>query len=300
MMTLFSTVRVNMSMLAALLVACSGANGSTPASGGNGVGGNTNPGSLVGGTGFGGSSSGGASTGMATGGAPTGGALSGGSSAQTGGRSSGGSFAQTGGKSSGGSSAQTGGKSSAGTGGAGGSGGGSSSNGCSLTTVSTGAGQAETITVSGTQRNYLISVPADAAGTPLPLVFVWDGVSRTAQNAYSMDFNGIETNHHAIFVYPDSNNTNGWDYNNNGADVAFFDALMAEVTSNYCIDMNRIFSIGMSAGGIMSNALGCFRGNVLRAIAPSSAMYWNNTCTGDVAVMVICGTQDTFKPMRRC
>jgi poly(3-hydroxybutyrate) depolymerase len=73
-------------------------------------------------------------------------------------------------------------------------------------------------------------------------------------------------------------------------------ALVTYLTQNYCIDMDRIFAVGVSAGGIMSNMLGCFRGDVLRAIAPASAMMWQNTCRGDVAVMVICGAQDTFNP----
>ena len=47
----------------------------------------------------------------------------------------------------------------------------------------------------------------------------------------------------------------------------------------------------------MSNMLGCFCGDVLRAIAPSSGMTWQQGgCKGDVAVMVICGAQDTFNP----
>ena len=47
----------------------------------------------------------------------------------------------------------------------------------------------------------------------------------------------------------------------------------------------------------MSNMLGCFRGDVLRAIAPSSGMTWQQGgCKGDVAVIVICGVQDTYNP----
>jgi polyhydroxybutyrate depolymerase len=41
-------------------------------------------------------------------------------------------------------------------------------------------------------------------------------------------------------------------------------------TTNYCIDRSRIFSVGMSYGGIMSNTLGCEMGDVFRALAPMS------------------------------
>jgi poly(3-hydroxybutyrate) depolymerase len=55
--------------------------------------------------------------------------------------------------------------------------------------------------------------------------------------------------------------------------------------------------LGADSGGIMSNMLDCFRGGVFRAIAPSSGMTWQQSgCRGDVAVMMICGEQDTFNP----
>ena len=60
--------------------------------------------------------------------------------------------------------------------------------------------------------------------------------------------------------------------------------------------VSRIFVLGVSSGGIMSNELGCFRGDVVRAIAPASAMTWDEPCQGNAAVMVICGAEDTYNP----
>lgn len=80
-------------------------------------------------------------------------------------------------------------------------------------------------------------------------------------------------------------------------DVAYFDALLAQLEQDYRVDPGRVFALGASSGAIMSNMLGCFPGNVLRAIAPWSGMDWQQSgCKGDVAVMVICGAQDTFNP----
>ncbi|MFC1642406.1 alpha/beta hydrolase family esterase, partial [Myxococcota bacterium] len=157
-----------------------------------------------------------------------------------------------------------------------------------------------TITVGGQQRTYRLSVPTDyVPGEPLPLVFALNGVGGDGQGAQSAF--GLETNHRAIFIYPDSTynetvSTVAWFFEENGVDVAFFDALITYLTENYCVDMDRIFALGASSGAIMSNMLGCFRGDVLRAIAPASGMTWSNTCKGDVAVMVICGAQDTYNP----
>jgi poly(3-hydroxybutyrate) depolymerase len=151
-----------------------------------------------------------------------------------------------------------------------------------------------------TPREYRLSVPTDyVAGEPLPVVFVLNGVGGTGPQAQT-GFQ-VETGHRAIFVYPTSlpsseaGGSIAWDFKVNGVDVPFFDALVAFLEQNYCVDTSRIFALGASSGAIMANMLGCFRGDVLRAIAPSSGMDWQQSgCKGDVAVMIICGTQDTF------
>lgn len=58
----------------------------------------------------------------------------------------------------------------------------------------------------------------------------------------------------------------GWP-NTGGRDVAFVEQLVEWATTNYCIDRSRIFSVGMSRGGIISNTLGCQMGDVLRRSA---------------------------------
>jgi polyhydroxybutyrate depolymerase len=191
----------------------------------------------------------------------------------------------------------------AGSGGGGGSTAtGAPSSGCSTTNPATGTTIDGTMTVGSQQRTYRLSVPTDyVAGQALPLVFVFNGVGGTgpqAQQAFK-----LETGHRAIFVYPTAlpnSQTPGqiaWDFSLTGVDVPYFDALVAFLEQSYCVDTSRIFALGASSGAIMSNMLGCFRGDVLRAIAPSSGMDWQQGgCKGDVAVMVICGAQDTFNP----
>jgi len=178
------------------------------------------------------------------------------------------------------------------------------SSGCSVTNVATGTAIDQTMNVPGqsTPREYRLSVPADyVPGEPLPLIFVLNGVGGTGPQA--QQFFQVETGHRAIFVYPTSlpNDEAGgsiaWDFSLNGVDVPFFDEMVSLVNESYCVDTSRIFVLGASSGGIMSNKLGCFRGDVFRAIAPSSGMTWQeNGCQGDVAVMVICGEQDSFNP----
>src|SRR5512141_947662 len=154
----------------------------------------------------------------------------------------------------------------------GGTGGGTPSSGCSVTNPPTGTSIDGTMTVGGQARTYRLSVPTDTkSGEPLPLVFVFNGVGGTGVQA--QQWFQLETGHRAIFIYPDAlpnSTTSGqiaWVFDRTGIDVAYFDALVTFLTQNYCIDNSRIFALGASSGAIMSNMLGCFRGNILRAIA---------------------------------
>jgi poly(3-hydroxybutyrate) depolymerase len=106
----------------------------------------------------------------------------------------------------------------------------------------------------------------------------------------------------AIFVYADGlpmenfENQTGWDLSSDGIDMAFFDALLAQISGAYCIDADRVFSTGHSFGGMMTNALGCYRGDVLRAIAPVAGMPpgygFPVSCTGEVAAWIAHGDND--------
>lgn len=306
--------RIYVQAVAALLVACGSNSTTTPKDSGqsgnanvsgaasSGTGGTPNSGGATASGGSGGGTGGNGASGAATGG--NGGSIGIGGAAISG---NGGNVSSGGSVSSGGA-ATSGASGSISTGGAGGSSGGTAagaggaSNGCSLQTPATGTNIDGMLTVSGQARTYRLSVPVDyQAGEALPVVFVFNGVGGTG--AQAQQFFQLEAGHRAIFVYPDAlpnATTNGqiaWVFDQNGIDVAYFDALLALLEQNYCVDLGRVFALGASSGAIMSNMLGCFRGDTLRAIAPSSGMDWQQGgCKGDVAVMVICGAQDTFNP----
>jgi poly(3-hydroxybutyrate) depolymerase len=61
----------------------------------------------------------------------------------------------------------------------------------------------------------------------------------------------------------------GWP-NTDDQDVAFTQAMLTWLASNYCVDQTRLFSTGMSYGGYMSNTLGCEMPDVFRAIGVMS------------------------------
>jgi polyhydroxybutyrate depolymerase len=176
------------------------------------------------------------------------------------------------------------------------------------------------IAVGGTQREYIVTIPSSYdPKKPYKLVFAWHGLSGTAQQIamgyfgmggfYGLQSQAADT---TIFVAGQgletgvtipggtgSSSTAGWS-NTNDQDIAFVKAMLDSLRASYCIDDKRIFSVGMSYGGIMSNTIGCELGGVFRAIAPMSgsgpATFGGAQCTGQVAVWMAHGNMDTTVP----
>lgn len=170
--------------------------------------------------------------------------------------------------------------------------------------VEVGEGQVE-IDVDGQARTYVLVVPDgyDPA-TPMPLVFGWHGRGGDADTARL--YFGLEdaAAGAAIFAYPNGlpiesmGGQTGWDLAPDGIDVAFFDAMVQQLSDELCIDTARIHSAGHSFGGYMSNALGCFRPDVLRAIGPVAGGPPFAACgDGRVAAILIHGELDEVVPI---
>ena len=119
-----------------------------------------------------------------------------------------------------------------------------------------------------------------------------------------------------IFVYPDAllrefgswGSSIGWQLGAGAADtnaageedVAFIDAMLAYMSSNYCIDSERIFVTGQSWGGDFSSALACLRGDIFRASVPVAAngIYYLESpvvpCKGSSSVWAMHGKADPY------
>ena len=173
-----------------------------------------------------------------------------------------------------------------------------------------------TIDVSGTPRQYIVTLPTNyASSKPYKLIFAWHGQGGTAaqvagQGAGSFGsayaYYGLQAmaNSTVIFVSGQGLDAReagaGWP-NTNDQDIAFTRAMLQSLEGNYCVDDKHIFSVGMSYGGIMSDTVGCEMGDVVRAIAPMSgegpATYrGSKPCVGQVAVWSSHGNQDTTVP----
>lgn len=167
---------------------------------------------------------------------------------------------------------------------------------------------AKKVTVFGKSRSYTLVVPASyAPEISQPLVYVLHGHGGSgAQARASFDLEGPSAGK-ALFLYPDGLG-GGWDLDSEtgkNRDVAFFDAMLAQVQSEYCVDLHRVFLAGFSNGAYMANQIACRRAERVRAVVThSGGGPYDNTagakyddhghleCAKPVGSLVIHGTAD--------
>jgi polyhydroxybutyrate depolymerase len=161
----------------------------------------------------------------------------------------------------------------------------------------------ETIAVGGVQRTYRLTVPSSVdANTPTPVIMGLHGGSDTAQNASR--YMGLTSETAALYVYPQAPywpEAGGvaWNVDPAGVDFPYFDALLADLAADHCVDTSRVFAAGKSNGGFMVNALACYRPGMLRAIAPvAGGGPQTSRCPEGVAAMIVHGTADRVVPIR--
>ena len=78
------------------------------------------------------------------------------------------------------------------------------------------------------------------------------------------------------------------------AEVPYFDEVLKEVGSSYCVDQARVFMVGFSSGSWLTNLLGCVRAGVIRAQGNSTGGLPSvpKTCAGPIAAMMVHDMQD--------
>jgi polyhydroxybutyrate depolymerase len=159
-----------------------------------------------------------------------------------------------------------------------------------------------TIDVSGTLREYVLELPDGYDGqTPVPVVFTLHGMGATAQgflgSGYGDVRNGIAGRAMVVGLQGLSRNgRTGWAAGGGiePADFDFFDALVAELKAEYCVDPQRIFAMGHGDGAMFANELGCGRSDVLRGVGPVAGWGPIDSCGGKVAAMVVHNPDDDF------
>ena len=164
------------------------------------------------------------------------------------------------------------------------------SSGCG---VAAAVSPAEGTTAQVGGRTYRFFVPKGYdANKAYPVVYVLHGTGATGQQMSQYIEMQDYTKGEAIAVFPDGAGGK-WDTQGD-TDLEFFDAMNDDLAAKTCTDPSRVFVMGFSLGGYMTNHLGCKRGTKIRAIAPAAGGFpdRSETCT-PVPALVYHKTQDS-------
>ena len=186
---------------------------------------------------------------------------------------------------------------------------------CGTASPATGFLPSVSVKVGAATRTYALTVPAAYDGTKLfPIVIGFHGDGGDGAGYRSSLPIEAQAAQGAIFAWPNgTNNNDGHSFDQNhdppgNADVAFFDAMVASITTTYCADKARVYAHGMSGGAYFTNQLGRWRSSAIRAIAPQSgggpfgvlgSDFDANgvTLTGAVPSLMVHGLADTTVPI---
>lgn len=141
--------------------------------------------------------------------------------------------------------------------------------GCGVSGVKKGFVGSQSITVAGAKRTYELYVPDSYDGKKTyPLVFVFHGDGGDGAGIRGSFDLEAESAGGALFVYPDGQKStwNIGDATGLKSDVAFVDAIAADLGKTHCTDSKRVFAVGFSKGAYFTNMLACISKSNLRAV----------------------------------
>ena len=166
----------------------------------------------------------------------------------------------------------------------------------------------DSILINGTYRSFITYVPSIyQSSQPTPLIFNLHGRTSTAlEQMWYGDFRDIADTANFIIVHPqgllDNTGVTHWNLGqSNIDDIGFLNSLYSHLVSNYNINLDQVYSTGMSNGGYMSYYLACNMNDKIAAIASVTGAMGSFTqlnCNPNhpTPVMEIHGTADFNVP----
>ena len=172
---------------------------------------------------------------------------------------------------------------------------------------------AQTLIHDGVTREYILIVPKSYDGTSrVPLMLSFHGFGGKASDFLKYtDWESIAESENFILVCPQGSELDGYSHWNpeleapdNKSDVddfGFIDALIDELTSNYNIDVERIYACGYSNGAFFTYALACYKSDRIAAIGSIAGTMFDEmkirgNPTHPTAMINIHGTSDEYVP----
>ena len=161
------------------------------------------------------------------------------------------------------------------------------------------------------EREYLLYIPSSYNGeSEVPLLFNFHGFgSNAGQQMLYGDFRALADQYEFIICHPQGTpfqgiphfNVGGFTLGSTVDDVGFTNAMIDQIALDYSINLDRVYSTGMSNGGFMSFLLACQLSDRIAAVAsvtgsmtPETLMECNPT--HEMPIMQIHGTTDLTVP----
>jgi polyhydroxybutyrate depolymerase len=165
----------------------------------------------------------------------------------------------------------------------------------------------KTTSINGLTREYVVHVPGISVvpGSGIPVVIYVHGGGGTEQTAYSDGIDKTSDRHKFILLVPIGINKswNGGRWEGGSCcgtqnDVKFISTMIDEVSRDYPVDSRRIYAMGISNGGLMTNRLACELSQKIAAIATVAPAAIEGNCAPvrPVPVLDIHGTGDPCNP----
>ena len=188
-------------------------------------------------------------------------------------------------------------------------------NGCSKINQEENVEQSEgtllrNIEVEGETREYLIHIPNSYDTTKsVPIVMNFHGFSQSVSDyIIEADMRSLAESDTFILIYPQGSYLNGFSHWNacpNGGDnksdvddFGFVEDLIEEISSQYNVDMDRIYAVGYSNGGMLAYGLANYKSDLIAAVASVSGAMLD--CIGNTShpmpVLHLHGTDDYVLP----
>ena len=138
-----------------------------------------------------------------------------------------------------------------------------------------------TITIAGKERKYNLYIPSGYTNSKeYALAVATHG--RTNSKDQVQAYMGLGRQSDFIVVYPgglssSSGSSFSWSEKEN---MTFIDAVLKQVSDNYCVNRNEIYAIGHSLGGWMAQRIACLRGEFINGLAAVGSGGFTGACTG--------------------
>ena len=169
---------------------------------------------------------------------------------------------------------------------------------------------AQSLVHDGINREYILYVPNSYDETSAtPILFNFHGFGGSASQFISRaDMRAEAELNSFILVYPQGSCLDGvphWnpcpiegDNKSSADDLGFFEAMVNEISSEYTVDMERIYAAGFSNGGMMAYGLANYKSDLIAAVASVSGSMLDclETPSHPMPVLHLHGTSDGVLP----